>query len=203
MLLLLLLSRHPSLLEPLLDELRAADKATDFYPLPACQAYLRDRTGYITSREIRTLRTELPEYELRAYLQKRNDWSNDVYDSISRPAYGSASVGLTGSMRTCVVKFSHGWLPIGVRERRCSATNDLCPQCNEIETVPHLYRCQAREPWRHWFLIHLLGHLKETKTAADIRCKIIKGIEHLIALKQSPKSAGFKYSKDTSQTSGL
>jgi hypothetical protein len=27
-------------------------------------------------------------------------------------------------------------------ERRCSATNDLCPQCIEIETVPHLYRCE-------------------------------------------------------------
>jgi hypothetical protein len=76
-----------------------------------------------------------------------------------------------------VVKLSHSWSPIGVRERRCSATTDLCPQCNEIETVPHLYRCQARVPWRHRFLIHLHGHLKEHDTAADIRCIITKGIE--------------------------
>jgi hypothetical protein len=62
-------------------------------------------------------------------------------------------------------------LPIGVRERRCRATTDVCPQCTEIETVPHLYRCQAR------FLIHLHGHLKEHDTAADIRCIITKGIE--------------------------
>jgi hypothetical protein len=53
----------------------------------------------------------------------------------------------------------------------------LCPQCNEIETVPHLYRCQARAPWRHRFLIHLHGHLKEHDTAAGIRCIITKGIE--------------------------
>jgi hypothetical protein len=69
------------------------------------------------SREIRTLRTELPEYELQAYLQKRNDWSDDVYDSISWRAYGSASAGLTDSLRTFVVKLSHSWLPIGVREK--------------------------------------------------------------------------------------
>jgi hypothetical protein len=87
------------------------------------------------------------------------------------------SAGFTDSLRTLMVKLSHSWLPIGVRERRCSATTDLCPQCNEIETVPHLYRCQARAPWRHRFLIHLHGHLKEHDTAADIRCIITKGIE--------------------------
>ena len=76
-----------------------------------------------------------------------------------------------------MVKLTHGWLPIGVRERRCSATTDLCPQCDEIETVPHLYRCEARAEWRHRFLIHLQGHLQGTDTAADIRCTIVKGIE--------------------------
>jgi hypothetical protein len=75
-----------------------------------------------------------------ANLQKRNEWSDDVYDSISWRVYGSASAGLTNSLRTFVVKLSHGWLTIGERERRCSATTDLCFQCNEIEIVPHLYR---------------------------------------------------------------
>jgi hypothetical protein len=82
------------------------------------------------------------------------------------------------SLRTFVGKLSHGWLTtIGVRERRYSATTDLWPQCNEIETVPHLYRRHVRGPWRHRFLIHFHGHLTETKTAADISCIIIKGIE--------------------------
>ncbi len=87
------------------------------------------------------------------------------------------SAGLTESLRTYVVKLSHGWLPIGVSEKRCSGTTDLCPQCNEVDTVPHLYRCHVRGPWRHRFLIHLHGHLRETKPAANIRCIIIKGIE--------------------------
>jgi hypothetical protein len=59
------------------------------------------------------------------------------------------------------VKFSHGWLPIGVRERLCSGTTDTCPQCSEIETVPHLYRCESRAQWRYRFVIHLHGHLKD------------------------------------------
>jgi hypothetical protein len=71
-----------------LDELRTAGQTKELFPLlPACRGYLRDGTGYITSREIRTLRTELTEYELRDYLQKRNEWSDEVYDSISWTAY--------------------------------------------------------------------------------------------------------------------
>jgi hypothetical protein len=90
-----------------LDELRAARKTPEFYPLPACRGYLCDASGHITSREIRTLRTELPEYELRAYLEKCNERSDDVYDSISWRAYGLASAGLTDSLRTFMVKLSH------------------------------------------------------------------------------------------------
>jgi hypothetical protein len=51
-----------------LDELRAARQTPEFYPLPACTGYLCDASGHITTRVIRTLRTELSEYELRAYL---------------------------------------------------------------------------------------------------------------------------------------
>jgi hypothetical protein len=43
-----------------LKELCAAGQPTEFYPLPACRAYLRDATGYITSREIRTLTSGVP-----------------------------------------------------------------------------------------------------------------------------------------------
>jgi hypothetical protein len=66
-----------------LDELRADDTITEFQYLPAelpC-----DSTGISHYHEIRTLRTEFTEYELRAYLQRRNDWSDKVYDSISWP----------------------------------------------------------------------------------------------------------------------
>jgi hypothetical protein len=52
-----------------LNKLRAAGKTTAFYPLPACRGYLRDGNGgYTTSRNIHTLRSARPEYELRVCL---------------------------------------------------------------------------------------------------------------------------------------
>jgi hypothetical protein len=41
-----------------LDELRWLPN--QFFPLPACQDFICDSTGYLTSREIRALRTRLP-----------------------------------------------------------------------------------------------------------------------------------------------
>jgi hypothetical protein len=49
------------------------------------------------SRENRTLRTELSEYELLAYLQKRNNGTDQIFDSISWSAYRPATVKLVYS----------------------------------------------------------------------------------------------------------
>jgi hypothetical protein len=177
-------------------------------PDTACRSYLCDSTGYLTSSEIYTLRTEFTEYELRAYLQRRNNWSDKVYDSISWPAYRSASTKLSDNERTFVVKLTHGWLPIGVRERRCSGTTDNAR--NAANRDSPLYRCQSRAQWRNRFVIHLHGHLKDTKTAADLRRTIIQGIESwfitgrmiLTAVRSPSKSVGFKSLKDTYQKIG-
>jgi hypothetical protein len=49
--------------EPRLHSTHFVRLNSEFYPLPACEPISADATGYITV-EIRTLRTELPEYEL-------------------------------------------------------------------------------------------------------------------------------------------
>jgi hypothetical protein len=81
-------------------------------------------------------------------------------------------------LRTFVVKLTHGWLPIGVRERRCSATNDLARNASKSRLFHTCTAARRASTWRNRFLILLQGHLTETDTAADIRCMIIKGIEN-------------------------
>jgi hypothetical protein len=70
---------------------------------------------------------------------------------------------------------------------------------------------QSRAQWRNRFVIHLHGHLKDTKTAADLRRTIIQGIESwfitgdtndLTAVRSPSKSVGFKSLKDTYQKIG-
>jgi hypothetical protein len=89
----------PTTEQQALDELRADDTITEFYPIPTQLPC--DSTVFTNTKC--TLRTEFTEYELRAYLQRRNDWSDKVYDSISWPAYRKANAGLTNNLRTFVV----------------------------------------------------------------------------------------------------
>jgi hypothetical protein len=64
-------------------------------------------TGYITSHEKRKLTNKFPEHELRASTQKRNNWTDHIYDSISWTAYLLANSTLTDNVRTFVIKLSH------------------------------------------------------------------------------------------------
>jgi hypothetical protein len=161
--------------------------------------YLCDSTGYLTSSEIYTLRTEFTEYELRAYLQRRNNWSDEVYDSISWPAYRSASTKLSDSERTFVVKLTHGCYPLAYAKTMQWYDRQMSAMQRNRD-VPHLY-CQSRAQWRNRFVIHLHGHLKDTKTAADLRRTIIQGIESWFitgdtndptAVRSPSKSVGFQ-----------
>jgi hypothetical protein len=85
--------------------------------------------------------------------------------SISWTAYRAANSALTENVRTFVIKLSHSWLPVGVREHRCGAATDTCPECIQPETVPYLYLCRSRTTWRDQFITQLTKHLKDASTA--------------------------------------
>jgi hypothetical protein len=85
---------------------------------------------------------------------------------------------LTINVKTFAIKFTHGWLPAGVWERRCSATTDTCPHFTQSETVPHMCICQSCTYWRDQFITQLQKHLIDTSTAADLRCIIVQGIQN-------------------------
>jgi hypothetical protein len=108
-----------------------------------------------------------------------------------------------------VVKLTHGWLPIGVREEtmqwydRQMSAMQRNRDCSPPVPLPV-------EQWRNRFVIHLHGHLKDTKTAADLRRTIIQGIESWFITGDTndpnsaitAKSVGFKSLKDTYQKIG-
>jgi hypothetical protein len=73
-----------------LDRRRAVGKTTAFYPVPTCrEAIFVTATAGISSvgKYARTLRTALLEYEVRVYLQRRNDWSSKTNNSICWSVY--------------------------------------------------------------------------------------------------------------------
>jgi hypothetical protein len=78
---------------------------------------------------------------------------------------------------TFVIKLSHDWLPVGVREHRNGAATDTWPKCIHLETIRHLYPCHSTTNWRDQFIDKLTKHLKDASTAADLRCTIADGVQ--------------------------
>jgi hypothetical protein len=70
----------------------------EFCRLPTSQVYFRDGTEDITSHEKRTL----------TYIQKRNNWTDHIFDSINWTAYRSTSSMLTENAQTFAIQASHG-----------------------------------------------------------------------------------------------
>jgi hypothetical protein len=79
---------------------------------------------------------EFPEYEIRVYIQQRYNCIDHIFDSINWTAYRAANSAFTDNVRTFVIKISHNYSPVGVRERRCGAATDTYPIC--IQPRPYL-----------------------------------------------------------------
>jgi hypothetical protein len=90
-----------------------------------------------------------------------------------------------------VIKLSHGWLPVGVRERRCGAATDICTQCIQPVTVPYRTVPYRTVPYRTVPVplplpcdlarsAHLSAqwHLVDTSTATDLQCIIVEDIQN-------------------------
>jgi hypothetical protein len=129
------------------------------------------------------------EYELWAYIEQRNHWTDGIYDSISWTAYRSAISIPTHNGRTFEIKQSHDWLPVGVWERRCGATTDSVhsaprPVPHSPEAVPHLYLYHSRTTWCNQFITQFTKLLIGTSTAADLCCiiSIVADLRCIIAL---------------------
>jgi hypothetical protein len=81
------------------------------------------------AKNARMLTNEFLEYELRGYIQQRNNWTYHIFDSVNCTVYRAAISTLTDNVRTFMIKLSH-W------ERRCGDANDTRPKCIQPETVP-------------------------------------------------------------------
>jgi hypothetical protein len=139
-----------------------------FFPLPACQDFICDSTGYLTSREIRALRTD-SRVRASSLPSKRNDWSDGFMTPW--PAYRSASADtLTGSghlSSNSVMAASHPSVyandDAALRMHRNRVPPVTATATGSSTMAPSVSDAPPRTP--------------ETDTAA-LRCIIITGIEN-------------------------
>jgi hypothetical protein len=92
-----------------------------------------------------TLRYATAAPEMIEYLQERNDWDDETYESVYWPAFASARSKAIDPR--FIPKYSHRHLPVGVKaNRNDSKYSPACPapDCEELsKSNDHLLLCSA------------------------------------------------------------
>jgi hypothetical protein len=89
--------------------------------------------------------------ELKAYLIKRNRFTEVTYAQVDWAATAQAMKNFPINQRHHVVKHTSGWCSVGKMAKRWRLRpNDHCPRCGEPETTRHVWQCRHPKANKVW-----------------------------------------------------
>ena len=118
------------------------------------------------------LRHEALSASLEKYLSDKYSWSGIIYHNIDWPAH-YASIKKSSVPHKFIVKFIHGWLPIGNMTNRYHPKYDAkCPSCShDTEDINHFLWCPACCEWKSNMFSRLtqyFSHMSTQPALADL-----------------------------------
>jgi hypothetical protein len=88
--------------------------------------------------------------DLRSYLEKKDHWNAQHFDSIDRTNYSSAFQRVSKRRQTAVAKATHNLWHTGTRHQQYFGDKNTCCMCNcETEDWIHLITCGSLDASLH------------------------------------------------------
>ena len=146
--------------------------------LPGTEVLVHTAKGTITRRMAQTARYDKGAEEIRKHIQKKNEWTDNMMDSIDWEQH-SALQRRHRDRTVQVTKLTHKLVPTNtVRHRYKLISEPTCPLCgSEPETMYHVVRCQhsTRKEWRQKLEQRLSEVGKQQRAPPDIVKAFIGG----------------------------
>ncbi len=149
------------------------------HPFPSCQASLIINGRRVTRNHKECIREAawiIPFYQ---YLQRRNEWTEDIPPLVDWTSHGRALLSLAVPARLVITKYLHRWLPTNHNLHKQNPTTPLtCGLCDAPdETDDHVCRCPhtSSNLIRLKALEQLASSLKSKGTDPAITTIIIAG----------------------------
>jgi hypothetical protein len=119
---------------------RSARSSAGLWDSETCALFIRG--SKITSHMKERLTQQLLDAELRAYLEKKELWSAQQFESIDWTNYRSAFKRLSKGRQTAVAKATHNLWHTGTRHQQYFGEAKACCMCNcETEDWRHVLTC--------------------------------------------------------------
>jgi hypothetical protein len=141
--------------------------------------FVRESKITICTKE--RLTQQLLDGDLQSYLDKKEHWSAQHFESIDWTNYSSAFKRLSKGRQTAVAKATHNLLYTGTRHQQFFGDTKPCCMCNcEIEDWRHVLMCGSLDASLHraasWVKLRKL--MERSHLPPDFCTTIEKGINH-------------------------
>jgi hypothetical protein len=127
---------------------RSAMSSTGLWDSETCAIFIRG--SKITSRTKERLTQQLLDGDLRDYLEKKEHWSAQHFESIDWTNYSSTFKRLSKGRQTAVAKATHNIWHTGTRHQQYFGDAKPCYMCNcETEDWRHVLICGSLDASLH------------------------------------------------------
>jgi len=150
---------------------------------PASGATIHTPDGSCTYKYKANLRLLRHTPSLKAYLMKRNHWTEEAFLQVDWEVHRLA-LARTQQHSTTMHKHIHNWLPVGSRKKHYDPKYPAaCPTCQAPdETSEHFLLCShpSRQQWKRTFLQNLRKYLTDQHTSLDATVLITDALDRVL-----------------------
>jgi len=141
--------------------------------------HLQDNNGRITSNEKILLEQQWPTYKLEKYYCRCWKISTSQLADYDWTIYSINYTKAPGSYKNFLIKLMTGWLPVYHRLNKITNTNYKCPNCQQEETIGHIFQCQCRTTWKNKLMDKLQEFLTRNNTPTSLQDTIVNQVTTL------------------------
>ena len=147
-----------------------------FVPFTKAQLHLSNIT--ITSKYRWAIRFASTAPALFEKLRTEHSWSLNTWRQIDLLVL-KGSLKRNPDLSTFIFKFQHNLLPTQATKNRWYQTSPLCPACQELDNITHMFHCSHQSfcNWRRTFLQGLRKKLQTTNTDYALMTTLLDCLE--------------------------
>ena len=148
--------------------------------IPKNSAYLSNSDGLITSNEKIIMETTRNTYTIEQYYADRWGCPISNISHLDWRNYTSLYNSSRSTLQIFMIKILTGWLPVKHQTNKMTQATQKCHQCNQEETIAHLFQCPKRHKWKNTFLTKLSQHLQSNNTPQEASDVVVSHITTLL-----------------------
>ena len=127
---------------------RTENHFTYYIPISPQRIHLVNIDGAITGTEQQILMSNWTTYHLEQYYAHRWETTIQQLQNYDWQTYVTIHANMPVSIQKYMVKLMTGWLPVYHHTNKMMTAKQLCPLCQNEETIAHLFQCHHRQHWR-------------------------------------------------------